>query len=347
VVDISPLAVPNPRLRHLGFLAARRAGRSYRYELDTGALRAFARQVRERLAAVKVDAAVSMGVLPAAGGTGGLPMATWSDATVENLAATYREYQRIPRWQSRNAVQAELAAVRQVDVLGFASRWAADSAVRTFGADPGRVVIAPFGASLVPPPTWRLEEVLARRRGRPLTLVWIGADWERKRADFCLAVAAELEAAGREVELVLVGALPPSGNRLPAYVRHLGFVDKSLPDGGARLTEVLDRAHVLLLPSRAECFGIAVAEGNAHAVPCFGSRVGGLADAIQEGVNGFRFDSDALPAAYAARLWELMDSPEHYDALARSSRLDYEQRLNWGSSCLRILDRLDASGRPG
>jgi glycosyltransferase involved in cell wall biosynthesis len=342
VVDISPLHVRGGAWRHRAFRAARRAGLSYRYELDGPCLRSFARQVEQRIRSERVDAIIAMGVVPTARWVGDVPLATWSDATIENLAL-YREYQRLPSWQARNARAAEAHAAQRAAVLAYASEWASQSAIQAFGADPASTVIAPFGANLVPEATWSMERTLAHRSGLPWRLIWIGTDWRRKRGDFAVAVAEELIAAGADVRLTLVGAGPPDGTVLPPWTQHLGFVDASSPDGRTTLSSAIARSHLLLLPSRVEGFGIAVAEGNAHAVPCLGSGVGGLASAIQDGVNGFLFEPDAPPRAYAMVIEKTLRDSVGYRRIATTSRTEYESRLNWRSSCRRILDRLGAA----
>jgi len=64
-------------------------------------------------------------------------------------------------------------------------------------------------------------------------------------------------------------------------VRFTGFVpEKELP-------YVFSSADLMVLPSISEPFGIALIEAMAAGLPVIGSRVGGIPEIIDEGVNGF------------------------------------------------------------
>lgn len=340
VVDVGPLRVPASALRHRAFVLARSVGRCYRYELDGPVIRAFGRQAADAIEGVDVDAVLSTSVLPVGALAPGVPVAVWCDATIENLAQTYADFTRMPRRQRHNAEAAERRGIARADVLAYASPWAAASAVDRFGADPARVLDAPFGAALEPELGFDVEGAIASRGTSSLHLVWIGADWERKRGELAVAIAGELVDRGVQVRLTMIGAGPPSGEVLPPFVSHRGFIGQRTAGGRALLSGVLRSAHFLLLPSRAEGFGIVVAEANAHAVPCLGADVGGIPGAIRDGENGRLLPVEAPAAAYADLALAALAEPAGYADLARRSHAAWRTRLNWTASCTAILGRL-------
>ena len=86
-------------------------------------------------------------------------------------------------------------------------------------------------------------------------------------------------------------------------VQFLGEQDQVVP--------LLSAADVFLLPSAQESFGLAALEAMACEVPVVASRVGGLPEVIEDGVNGFLHDPDDLDGMAASTLRLLTDEALH------------------------------------
>lgn len=56
----------------------------------------------------------------------------------------------------------------------------------------------------------------------------------------------------------------------------LEFLDKNRPKDAARLSALYAEAHLLLLPSRADCTLTVIAEAMAHGTPVLATDVGGI-----------------------------------------------------------------------
>jgi len=342
VIDISPLRVPNLRPRYVISRVAHRLGGSYRFELDGATIRAFSQQSRAVLDKTKPDVVVSLSVLTVGDLQAAQPLAVWGDATHANLQRTYVEYAKLPPWHARNADTAERAAMDRAQIMAYASPWAARSAIDDYAADATRVKVLPFGANLEPRLPFDAARAIAARPSDECRLIWIGADWERKRGDFCVAVAQELHRRGSRVRLMMVGDRPDGP--LPAFVDHLGYLSPREPQSRERLSATLSSCHFLILPSRAECFGIVVAEANAHAVPCLAARVGGIPGAVTDDETGMLLSPDATPAQYADRIEQALSTQDAYATLAARAHLEHALRLNWTTSCRRLLDWLTGTG---
>ena len=85
----------------------------------------------------------------------------------------------------------------------------------------------------------------------------------------------ELADAARDLPLVVVGDGRLRG-RLPASARVVGFV------APAEVGSYLERAAVVVCPSRREGYGIVARQALAHGRPVVASRVGGLPEVIQD-----------------------------------------------------------------
>ena len=139
-----------------------------------------------------------------------------------------------------------------------------------------------------------------------------------KRVLDCIRILAE---ARKQVpaHLLLVGDGPESS---PAerLARELG-VDRSVTFLGKQnhVERLLPQAHVLLMPSELEGFGLAALEAMACGVPPVATNVGGVPELVTHGVDGY-LEAVGDIAAQAGRVVALLcDSPLH-EKMAQAAR---------------------------
>jgi L-malate glycosyltransferase len=138
-------------------------------------------------------------------------------------------------------------------------------------------------------------------------------------------VAAVVEVFARirarvDARLLLVG----DGPDLPEVRRriHELGVKSSVEILGEQdqLVSLLSEADLFLLPSSQESFGLAALEAMACRVPVIASRVGGLPEIIEHGVNGFLHDPEDLDGMAASGVALLTDDNLHARVAARGRR---------------------------
>jgi len=193
----------------------------------------------------------------------------------------------------RARVRALLGAADRVLVLGAATR---DRLVAELGVPAPRVVVH---ANAVAAP--------AVRRPAPgdagCRLLFLGAIGERKGLDVLLRALAAPAVSGLDWRLDVAGPGElaafrglAAGLGLSHRVAFAGPVDAGAAAG------LLERADLLVLPSRAEGMPMAILEAMAHGRPVVATRVGDVADAVQHGRTGLLVppgDSQALAEALA------------------------------------------------
>ena len=161
-------------------------------------------------------------------------------------------------------------------------------------------------------------------------------------AEAAVAVAQALNESGLPTTLTLIGSQPPEGTVLPPFVRKTGFINKSDPAGLKQFNDLIAESHFLILPSRAEAFGIVFCEAASFGVPSLATRAGGIPTAVRDGGNGKTFPPGTPPAEYGAFIRQHFADYASYEALARSAFRESETRLNWGVSGATAMGHLRA-----
>jgi glycosyltransferase involved in cell wall biosynthesis len=152
----------------------------------------------------------------------------------------------------------------------------------------------------------------ARRgtRARPWQLVFVGSLAQRyKAADVVIDAAARCRERGLALDVTIVGdGAERPGLEAHARLRGLGGGIAFLGHlhGPAAVRHVLAHSDVFVLPSRSEGLPRAMIEAMAMGLVCVGSRVGGVAELLDDGMLVPAGDATAL----ADRLGRLLASPE-------------------------------------
>jgi glycosyltransferase involved in cell wall biosynthesis len=263
----------------------------------------------------------------------GVPLVYASDATfrlVENYHPNYRNLSPAAR---EIAERLERDTIARADLVLYPSEWAAESAVRDYGADRARVHVIPWGANLEEAPD--RASVLGCRKPGPCRLLFIGANWEEKGADIALETLSELRDRGVEAELVICGCTPAQPVTQEGLTI-IPYLDKNDRKQRNRLDQLYRDADFFLLPTRADCYGIVFCEAAAHGVPSIAPATGGVPCAIRDGETGILLPPDATKADYATVISETFANPDRLARLRQSSRDAFEARLNWRAWSRRV-----------
>jgi glycosyltransferase involved in cell wall biosynthesis len=277
-----------------------------------------------------------------------VPAAFWTDAVFSGMIDYYPEFSGLTRGSIQQGDVVERQALDQARVALYSSKWAADGAKRFSPRNSGKIKMVPFGANLSDEPS--ADDIVAmiqRRRGR-VKLLFAGVDWQRKGGAFALEIVKHARALGVAVELDLVGATPPPYDLVGLTdVRAHGFISKSQAEGRAKIRSLMSEAHWLILPTRAECCAVVLAEAAAHGVPALTTDVGGNGTAVLHSKTGFTFPLSAASDQWAQKIKEFHDAPERYAAMARAARSHYDQTINWNVSGETALAEFELALRQG
>lgn len=172
-----------------------------------------------------------------------------------------------------------------------------------------------------------------------LRLVFVGLDWVRKGGDIAVATLDWLRASGRNATLTIIGKAPRELADHPG-INLVGLLDKNRPRQEARLHEIYDQSHLLVLPSRADCAPMVIAEAMAHGTPVIASDTGGIRSMIGGSGCGCLMPQFASPASWAGAIAELTHTPDAYRLLSDACFDRAQSTLNWDSWASNVITTL-------
>ena len=210
--------------------------------------------------------------------------------------ALARGYARA-RWvYQRLRIHDRLLNLRRAARAYVFSRWARDVNIR-WGADPAKVDVVYPGFPTPPP--------IERSAGEGITFLFVGTDFERKGGFEVVEAFEPVVARHPKARLILVSPDPRERNPdraihswVPASKRRL-ILDRleamqrqgqvrclPLQDRGYLYREIYPQADVFVMPSWAEGFGFTNVEALSFGLPVISSRIGSIAEVIDDGVTG-------------------------------------------------------------
>ena len=237
----------------------------------------------------------------------------------------------------------ERATLAAAAAVVATSAWTARRLAAVHGLDPGRIAVAEPGVEPAPP---------AVGTDGASHLLCVGSITPTKGQDVLVSALAAL--ADLPLTCDLVGPV----RRAPAFAaavqaavlrRKLGeHVRMTGPKVGDALGSAYAVADLLVVPSRAETYGMVVTEALARGVPVLATDAGGLPETLGHdpdgNVPGLVVPADDVAALRAAlrRWWE---EPPLRDELRRRARARRETLHGWEVTSRCVTRTLERSGR--
>jgi glycosyltransferase involved in cell wall biosynthesis len=197
------------------------------------------------------------------------------------------------------------------------------------------------------PPTDRFgkaiseEEIIARTSQSPLRILFLGNVIERKGLHTLLNALLTLHAKRSSFILDIVGSLTTDAkharkmqefatvNGLSSVVHFHGAIDNKL------LLKKLRQAHVLVVPSSYEGFGIVYLEGMCFGLPAIGTTAGAAGEIIEHKKTGYLIQPDDHQAL-ATYLSQLASNRRLLAKLSLNARRRYTQQPAWNETASQI-----------
>ena len=215
------------------------------------------------------------------------------------------------------------------------SSWTANSLISAYGVRADRVEVLPPGVDL------QIWQPNRQRTDRPVRILFVGGDFQRKGGDLLLRAYQRLcqQVPGERIELALVTRDSiPETNGVRTYANY--------QPNSAALIRLYQASDLFVLPSRGEAFGIAAVEASAAGLPVVASRVGGLSDIVDDGQTGFLIEPGQFEPLFD-RICRLVENPELRLSMGRAARQRAERLFNAAQNAARVVEVLQAVTKKG
>lgn len=271
--------------------------------------------------------------------TKGKPVIYVSDATFQAMIGYYPPFCKLFDWNIREGISIERRSFDKASKIVLSSDWAARSAIEHGKQPAEKVVVIEFGANI--------EDADIRPHHFSyhghLDILFLGVEWQRKGGSIAVEATRWLNENGIEATLHIVGIrmLDEKIAALP-YIDNVGFLNKNRPDEYHRLEEIISQCHLLLLPTVAECAGIAFAEASAYGLPTFTHYTGGIPSYMENGYNGYMLPLGSTGSEFGEKIKDSLLSGELERMSSNAVEL-YRIKLNWhvwGSKMKQVIESL-------
>jgi glycosyltransferase involved in cell wall biosynthesis len=202
-----------------------------------------------------------------------------------------------------------------------------------------RIVQVVDGIAMPPPPRTQAP----RAMGSPLRLCLVGAIDSRKGQDIAVAalarlrdrgIAAKLELVGRELDRPFAAALREQLQQF-GLTREVKFVGEV-----GDVAAYLQRADIVIAPSRGEWTPLVLMEALAHGKPVVAARVGGVPRVVRNGESGVLVAPES-PAELADAIAQLLADPVRASTMAQRGRCLIDADFRIEHTLQGLCDELD------
>ncbi|MEQ9453074.1 MAG: glycosyltransferase family 4 protein [Phycisphaeraceae bacterium] len=212
---------------------------------------------------------------------------------------------------------------------------------RRAGVAPDRITYVPNAIELDRFTRTRTTEQAKADLGIPKNRMVLGTVARlsgEKRIDRSITLLAELQQAGHDAELRIIGD-GPERQPLEEHARALGVGGVIFQGWSTHPAKQMEAMDLLLLPSDKEGLPNALLEAMALGVPVAATPVGGVPDLLDQGNAGILLT--APPSEWPQQLSFLLTNPEARIALANTARQRIENHFTFDHRMRNVIDIYD------
>ncbi len=254
-----------------------------------------------------------------------IPIIYITDGTFASCLGYHKSLTNLTKKSIKEGNELEQLAITKSKIIIVSSEWAANSVKNDYVKYNAIIKIIPYGANFENLPSLNELNFI-------IPVVWklffVGVYWESKGGDIAFNTFKQLTDKGYNVELTILGCLPPK-NIKHNNIKVIPFIDKNSDEGQEQMKAIYKEQHFLILPTRFDCTPVVINEASAFGIPSLVANSGGVAGHLKNNLNGFLINYDDKGSDYAFKIEELINMPEVFLNLRKQTRKLYEEQLNW------------------
>jgi glycosyltransferase involved in cell wall biosynthesis len=306
------------------------------WDLDTA--QDYANDIVQRLSDYsEVDCIVSTSLVPLAFLDSKYKAYVWTDATFVGLRQDYEEFSpsRLSGPSYRHALSIDRLNVERATKVVLSSLWAEESLRKEHPkAD---VSVIPFGAN------YDITSIRIAEPRYSIVLTFLAVRWHEKGGDKAFAVFSRLTEIYANVELNIVGCVPPRHVTDCLNVKVWGFVNKFTESGRQLFESIMNETDYVIVPTIAEAFGMFAAEAAAFGTIVLTNNVGGLSTVVVNQETGFTFDIDDSIDVWVSTVVRLENDLKLKAKIGASARRRYDTLLNWDTAITSFTQLIESN----
>ena len=138
-----------------------------------------------------------------------------------------------------------------------------------------------------------------------------------------------LRSKGIDTKLIVAGPKQcPQICKEKDYIDFVGYLNKNNADDYKKYLSLYERAHLFLLPTKAECGAIVYSEAAAAGLPCYTYLTGGASNSVVNGVNGYALPEGSPASAFADQILDDIKTGR-MPSLHEGALNLFKEKLSW------------------
>jgi glycosyltransferase involved in cell wall biosynthesis len=270
------------------------------------------------------------------------PIIAW----VDNITETYTRNPAIGpvcNLNRRYTKNAEAVAIKKLHHLFTASEWLREIVCKKYAISNTKVSTLPRGASLFTRPAKQevAHWIAGKKNQGRFNVLFICSNWITKGGKRFLDLAGMLQNESA-IGFSIMGRVPEKRREDIAAlgIEYKGYIDKSNNREYAIYIEQLKQAHLLVILSPAEGFGITFTEAASFGVPSLGFEVTGITQSVKNQVTGLLFPLETENGILSDAIMNLHNNREKWASLSFSSKSWADEHFDWQKNLSVLLHKV-------